>query len=174
MKTIFDLPTELIERILILLPPLDLLSVNLTSRFFRNVVSSSILIQYVISLKLADVEDNPRSHHSVLERRDLLKKREEAWFNLTPTAKRTVDCNFVSSGLYDLVSGIYVLGDTSRTSLHYIHLPQSSSLNPEWQIFDANDGRWIVDFGLGIEEHDLIATVTSYVSLITISLVNFL
>lgn len=162
MTTVFDLPPEVVERIIVLLPPHDFVNLSLTNRFFHTIISSSVLIQYVLSLRLADLVDNPENTSlSIAERYQFAKRREESWFNLTPTHRRTVHCPFDSSGLYDLVHGVYVLGDVTRKRLHHIRLPSASSPDPTWRTFDPKDNRFMVDFGLNIDEWDLIAVVTS-------------
>jgi hypothetical protein len=156
--SLFDLPAELIERILTFLPSIDLVSSALTCSLLYTVVKNSVVIKYLLAAAHAAIQDNG-TPLSCLERHQLLQTREDAWYNLKPTARRTIREDFPSGGLYDLANGIYVLGDETRTFLRYLRLPSADEETPEWQRFDGS-GRTMVDFGMSVDEHDLIAVVT--------------
>lgn len=166
VKSFLDLPSEVIECILIHVHPRDLPACCLVNHFLHEVATNSIFIQYIIALYTASAVGNPNSSLSIVERRERLKVREESWYNLAPTSRHTIKCSgFSTGGLYDLSNGIYVLGDVSRTLLHYVYLSDTSSV-AKWHRFDPKDSRRIVDFGLSINEHDLIAVITWFVFLL--------
>ncbi|KDR70828.1 hypothetical protein GALMADRAFT_102895 [Galerina marginata CBS 339.88] len=87
---------------------------------------------------------------------------------------RELKLGHVPSGIYDLTGGVYLLGDKARTALYWIKLPGRADLLDDkqvrWNKIDLealrhhpdSDGRErkIVDMGLCIYEHDLVAIVT--------------
>jgi hypothetical protein len=64
-------------------------------------------------------------------------------------------------------NGVFVLGESSRQSLHWIQLPRSEEEQCGWRTVQLDDvsgggaGGYIVDFGLSVYEHDLIVVVSS-------------
>ncbi|KAJ4490590.1 hypothetical protein J3R30DRAFT_106448 [Lentinula aciculospora] len=156
-----DLPTELIVLILSHLPASDLLACNLVNRPIYTVISNSVFLQYSIELYKACTLDNKSCTLSYLEKLEMLRRREEAWSNCKPTFDRVVPLNFTPGSVYDFSNAVYLLGDYTRQRLHYLHLPKHPDEVPQWSVFPSNDNRHIVDFGLNLQEHDLIALVTA-------------
>jgi F-box domain len=169
--TLLTLPTELLIHTLTFLPLPDLLSCKRVNRFIHSVVAQSVLLQYVIEAKAAGVEDNPRSTLTVSDRLALLRRREAAWakfkinfhIRMPPLGQRP-------SGIYDLTGGVYLQGQAASsqtagqqitTALNYVHLP-SESQDTSWSKISIC--RDIVDIGLAMQEHNLIAVVTAYVT----------
>ena len=169
---LLTLPIELLIHTLTFLPLPDILSCQRVNQFIYNVVAQSVLLQYVIEAKAACVEDNPRSTLTVSDRLALLRRREAAWakfkFNfhirLPPLGQRP-------SGIYDLTGGVYLQGQAASsqnagqqitTALNYMHLP-SESRDTSWSKISIC--REIVDIGLAMQEHNLIAVVTAYVTI---------
>lgn len=168
-----DLPVELILRILSFLNLPGLIATRSTSRLFYQIIDTSVLLQYIMSMQAYGVEDNAESTLNVAERLDRLRKHEDAWSNLKIAFTKTIDVHNPTSGIYDLTSGVYLLGEGSRyhrrltTAVHWLQLPSSLHEEPKWNKIDV--GAKIVDIGLAIREHDLIAVVTSYVLSIPLS-----
>jgi hypothetical protein len=164
-----DLPIELIERILTFAPAPALASCALTSHLLHSLVTTSISLRYSIACHNARVADNPSSALDVSTKLSLLLAREAAWLDLKPTFTRTIKCGFSSGSLYDLSNGVFVLGESSRQSLHWIQLPRSEEEQCGWRTVQLDDvsggggagGGYIVDFGLSVYEHDLIVVVSS-------------
>ena len=167
---LLDLPPELLIQILDRLSSNDtLFSVQLVNRYLYKLIRGSSLIQYHIETKCAGVEDNPQSTTVVAERLKTLRRSEHAWANFVVKEQVNLPILHRSSGLYDLTGGVYVLGELGETNpdyptpaLRYINLYEDQGNNP-WPRISV--GRNIIDFGLAVREHDLIALVTSYVLL---------
>lgn len=167
---LLDLPPELLIHILSGLSSNDtLFSIQLVNRYLHNLIRESSLLQYQIETKYAGVEDNPQSTTVVAERLKTLRRTEHAWTNFIVSKQINLPILHRSSGLYDLTAGVYVLGELGETNpdyptpaLRYINLYEDQGNNP-WPRISVD--RNIIDFGLAVREHDLIALVTSYVLL---------
>ncbi|KAJ6566327.1 hypothetical protein B0H19DRAFT_1373956, partial [Mycena capillaripes] len=112
----------------------------------------------------AGIEENSTvtSSSLVSDRLEALRRREANWLNFTSSSGHTITIDFETTGVYDLASDVYIVGDTAHqdtfcTAIKYIHTsPGSGPL--EWCRIDA--GKPISDFGTALQEHDLIAFVT--------------
>ncbi|KAJ6555992.1 hypothetical protein B0H19DRAFT_1262115 [Mycena capillaripes] len=163
---LLDLPPELIVACLVHLSSTDVEScLNCRNRLFREIILNSVQIQYLRELEHAGVEEGvPVSNSVVSDRLDALRRRESNWLNFTPTSRHIIPIDFPTTGVYDLASDIYLVGDTGGdanalpyTAIKYIHTsPESTS--QEWRRIDVE--KPIADFGTALEEHDLIAFVT--------------
>ncbi|KAJ7598807.1 hypothetical protein C8J56DRAFT_174412 [Mycena floridula] len=159
---LLDLPYELLERIFLLVNATDIPNISLVNWTIHGIITRSISIQVLVEHHLAGTQDNVQHPLTPKERLDLLQRRQEAWFTMTPEFSTKIPCNFFSGNLYDLTDNTYVLGDLSRRKLHWIRLPDSPGHIPSWNTFDPEDQVGpMVDFGLAISEHDLIALVTT-------------
>jgi hypothetical protein len=110
-----------------------------------------------------------------------LEKREEAWEMLDFRRSVQVGVPFESTGIYDFTGGAFLLGTRLYTASRrptvgysYLSLPSLSSdvqdqdQKLEWK--GLNLGIQILDVGLAVHEHDLIAALTACVlSLITLT-----
>ncbi|KAJ7290063.1 hypothetical protein C8J57DRAFT_1114049 [Mycena rebaudengoi] len=165
---LLDLPPELILGPLLYLSSKDLSSCMRTgNRFLRDIIQNSVLIQYMLELDLAAVEENPKrlGGKSVSDRLAALRDRESAWLNFEHSTPRDISLDFDSSGIYDLTSDVYFVGDApapgaSCTGVRYIHTSPSHDGGSQWTTIDAGSKRSVIDFGTALEEHDLIALVT--------------
>lgn len=167
---LLNLPPEILIQILSETPFTDLLcSVQLTCRYLYNIIWNSTQLQYLINAKSAAVEDNPNSILVPAEHLDKLQRHERAWKNFVIGNQRSIPVQFPLSGLYDFSAGIYVLGEDGGGSVEYPtvalryltlspHTPFSQA-NNQWSKISVD--RNIMDFGLAVMEHDLIALVTS-------------
>lgn len=129
----------------------------------------------------------------VAERLARLRSHEHAWRTLNVHARTLIPVTHEPSGIYDLTGGVYVLGETDNRFMHvrptravrYVRLPSMYSevedrpseveagtsgqagrtgkgrLPGEWPLIDVGEG--VIDIGLSVLEHDLIAVVTSCV-----------
>ncbi|TFK41206.1 hypothetical protein BDQ12DRAFT_679076 [Crucibulum laeve] len=154
-----DIPEELIVQILSYLGPSDLVTCELTSSTLRSIIKEAVVLRYSRALQVAGMEDNPNSNLSVTERLARLERRESAWFKNIPDFTTTIPVHHNPSGIYDLTSGVYLLGNTNRLALHYCKLPTSSEDDTSWKNIEVE--RNIIDMGLAAYEHDLIAVVTT-------------
>jgi hypothetical protein len=157
------LPTELLVHVLAQLPLVDLLTCQLINKHVRNTIQRSVLLQYSIATATAGVIDNPYCPLSISERLEALRKREHAWGNFVIGSRVPISVSGRPSGIYDLTGGIFLLGNAAiwdhriTTSIDYIRLP-SSPPPPPWSRLSIH--RHIVDVGLAVYEHNLIAIVT--------------
>ncbi|KAJ3787498.1 hypothetical protein GGU11DRAFT_716906 [Lentinula aff. detonsa] len=156
-----DLPTEILVLILSHLPAPDLLACNTLNHSIYTVISNCVFLQYSIELYKACALDNKNCTLSYSEKLAMLQQREEAWSNCKPSFHRVVPLNFTPGSVYDFSSSVYLLGDHTRLRLHHLHLPHHAGQAPQWYLFPSDDNRHIVDFGLNLHEHDLIALVTA-------------
>ena len=173
--SLLSLPTELIVRILSLLPCPALLNFRRTSRFFRAIVDTDTSLQYDIELFAAGALHNPAgaSHLALADCLRLLKERERSWHRLEFSRVVEVQVPHPPSSIYDLTGGIFLLGEsysrrlpTWRPTDATRHIDLRAALLSS----DANvlDGPWlridvkskIMDVGIAAQEHDLIAIVT--------------
>lgn len=158
-----DLPPELIIRIFYFLDLIDLISCQLTHSALQALLKSSIFLDYRIATEIARVEDNPRSTLAVSERLEALVNREAAWSNIKVDFSRSISVGHNASGIYDLTGGVYLLGEQGRHTFYYCTLPSTPSDPIRWKRVDI--GRTIIDVGLAVHEHDLIAVITTCVFL---------
>lgn len=154
-----DLPTELIVRICLLLNPPDLLSCQLTSKILHDIIQRSVIIQYHCALHAASADDNPNCPLSLSERLALLRRGSKAWKILEPNFIQTIPVAHDPSGIYDLTGGTYLLGNYARLELHYVQLPNSPEERSVWRTINVD--RRIIDMGLSVYEHDLLAVITT-------------
>ncbi len=84
-------PEELVVKIFSSLPVPDLISCRRVNRYLNGIIDSSKQLQHRIDTAVAGVLDNPNLSLSLLERRDALARRQEAWDTFRPqrTATRT-------------------------------------------------------------------------------------
>jgi hypothetical protein len=159
-----DLPNELIIHILSYLTHKDLIACQLSNRALYTVIKASVLLQYKIALSTFKATDNPSCLLDVSERLQALKSSEDAWTFLRNVFNRRIAVDFEVSGIYDLTGGVFLLGNVSRTALHYIKLPSSIEDNVEWKKIQLDpEESTIIDMGFCLHEHDLLAVVTTCV-----------
>ncbi|KAJ7099723.1 hypothetical protein C8R44DRAFT_810237 [Mycena epipterygia] len=162
---LFYLPPELLIRVLSFLPALtDIHACRRTSRFFLHFINSSIELQYLMATFTAQVTDNPYSTAPISERIRALSARERTFGEGTPSWSSSIPVTFQPSGLYELSAGLFFLGEQQRQALRYIELPtvpiEEDAPPQEWCRLAISPQSVIIDFGLAIEEHDLIVIAT--------------
>ncbi|KAJ7879352.1 hypothetical protein B0H13DRAFT_2278870 [Mycena leptocephala] len=160
------LPPELILACLSHLPLSDIFScVKSGNRLFRDIILASVSIRYRREQARAGVEENTTqtSDFVISDRLYDLRRRELNWLTFAPKSRHTIPIDFQPTGLYDLTSDIYFIGDTAdsntllSTAIRYMHTSPGSE-PPVWGRIDAE--KPIIDFGTALQEHDLIAFVT--------------
>jgi len=112
---------------------------------------------------------SPGSCHP--ERLRILKHREEAWKVLDFRGFLQVSVPFESTGIYDFTGRAFFLSRKHHRAnrettmgYSYITLPSLSNVqdqNLEWKDFSLETE--MLDFGLAVHEHDLIAVLTACV-----------
>ena len=171
--SLLDIPLELIVLIILYLPPHDIISCQRTCRKLCDLYNNPTLpLLYLVQLERSGVGDDLRPGISYPERLRLLQGREEAWANLDFHKYVQVTVPFESTGVYDFTGGAFLLG----TRLHctsggqtagysYVTLPSlTSTEDPKLKWQGLSLGIQILDVGLAVHEHDLIAALTTYVS----------
>ncbi|KAJ8472392.1 hypothetical protein ONZ51_g8540 [Trametes cubensis] len=173
--SLLDLPDELLVFIASALDFEDILRLQQVCTRLRGVVKSDSALQYALELRVAGMMDNPASRLVPGERLRILRAKEEAWRLLDLSDRRSIALNHNPSGIYDLTGGTLLLGErrhsenlTGTDAVHTINLHSAFSHAEEqdtralWSNIDL--GKQVIDVGLAIQEHDLIALVTySYV-----------
>jgi len=127
--------------------------------------------RYLIQMERSAVSDDMRPGLCYPDRLRSLEKREEAWEMLDFRKSVQVDVPFESTGIYDFTGGTFLLGtrlySTSRrptVGYSYISLPSLPDVQDqklEWTGLSL--GVQILDVGLAVHEHDLIAALTACV-----------
>lgn len=163
-----DLPTEIIIQIFVEVDPIDLFVTLRINHYLRALCLGSALLQLIMEEEVAGVERNELCPLTVSERLSSLRQRERAWRSLEPRSTTTVPVFPRPSGIYDLTPDAYFVGQGSlaepwtATCVQYARLPsESGGVEQGW--FKIGVGKSIRDFGTALEEHDLIALVTTYV-----------
>jgi len=180
--TFLDLPIEIIVRTFLLLDVYDLHTISHLNKTCHAVYKQHLELDF--ELKAAGVINGTREVNSQ-EKLKALARRERNWRSLIPSHIGAVKVAHCPSTIYDLSSGVYILGDASQNnyrrstvSLRYAELskfedshedisdddtgddeelPQRTPAGSEWGVVEAEGD--IVDFGLCIDEHDLVALI---------------
>ncbi|KAI0311556.1 hypothetical protein OF83DRAFT_749937 [Amylostereum chailletii] len=90
-NALLQLPAELILKILGLLDVQTLLSCQLTSHILDDLIRNDVSLQYSILLFACGMHRGSGSSSNLKESLERLRAHEEAWRNLRPTAKVTLD-----------------------------------------------------------------------------------
>ncbi|OJT14821.1 hypothetical protein TRAPUB_8615 [Trametes pubescens] len=169
--SLLDLPDELLVQIASYLALYELVLLQQVCARWREVIRSNAALQYNIELRVAGMIDNPASRLVPGERLRILQRKEKAWRVLDMSDKRSLTLSHRPSGIYDLTGGTLLLGErrngegyAGTDAVHTIQLNAVSSNSGS----QANDSSWtnidlgkqVIDVGLAIQEHDLLAIVT--------------
>ncbi|CAK5271668.1 unnamed protein product [Mycena citricolor] len=187
-NSILDLPPELIHVCLSYLPLADIYTLEhlVGNTLLRSLITSSVAIAYRRALHSACVEESPTFSHPasspspVSDRLRLLRRTNERFTAFDPVHRGSLTVPFPTTSIYDLAGDVFVLGDgcgemvdgrctgvrVLQTRVAAAAAAKSEGLvegvdEDVWRRINA--GKPIIDFGLAVEEHDLIAMVT-YVS----------
>ncbi|KAF9804393.1 hypothetical protein IEO21_09405 [Rhodonia placenta] len=172
-----NLPPELLAYILAYLPLPGLAACLSVNRRLHDIIVSDVLLQYIVELRAAGVENNssPSCRLTIADRLRMLRQREQAWECLEFGRITSIPVKHNPSGIYDLTGGLFLLGEsrsptrTGTDALHFVRLLSAISDSEESEgEYIAADAKWsridlgahIVDIGLAVQEHDLIAIVT--------------
>jgi len=168
--SLLRIPPELVVQILLYLSPNDIISCKRTCRMLYDIGGVPVL-RYLVQMERCAVSDDMRPGLGYLERFRILEKREEAWATLNFRRSVQISVPFESTGLYDFNGGAFLLGRRLDWARHeptvwcsYVSLPS---------LLDAQDQKFewkglyletqILDIGLAVHEHDLIAALTACV-----------
>lgn len=172
LTSLLHIPPELISCILQYLSPIDIISSQRTCRTLYNLCNDSHL-RYLVQMERSGVSDDLRFGLCYSDRLHILERREEAWKALDFRKTIQVCVPFDSTGIYDFTGGAFLLGtrlySASRrptVGYSYVSLPSLSEEqdhHQELQWTGLNLGIQILDVGLAVHEHDLIAALTACV-----------
>jgi F-box domain len=166
------LPPELISHILQYLSSLDIISCRRTCRTLYNLCNDSRL-RYLVEIERCGVNDDLSPGLCYPDRLRILERREKAWAMLDFRKPVQVCVPFDSTGIYDFTGGAFLLGtrlySASRRptiGYSYVSLPSFSEEEDQKEVqwMGLNLGIQILDVGLAVHEHDLIAALTACVS----------
>jgi len=165
MAKLFDCPPEVLVHTFANLPLSSLRALLATSRALNNLISTSALLQYILHLQSSAHSLYPSgSSVSLIDQLKVLVDAEERWKDWDYNSFSRLEVQHQPSGIYDLTSGIFILGESSpharlTQALHWVDLRLGKDL--VWHRFDLRTT--IVDLGLNVLEWDLIAVVSVYV-----------
>ena len=172
MPSLLDFPPELLVHICKFVPPASLRSLRATSKALNDLISSSVLLQYLFHLQSSAHSLYPStSNGSVIDQLRVLTDSEERWKNWEYTTHNRLEVKHLPSGIYDLTSGIFILGEcppfTRHTiGLRWVDLRLGGDL--VWNRIDLQTP--IVDLCLNVLEWDLIAVVSMCATFFAIAL----
>ena len=119
------------------------------------------------------VNDDLRPGLCYSDRLRILERRERAWEMLDFRKPVQVCVPFDSTGIYDFTGGAFLLGTrlysaSRRPTIGYSYvslpsLPEGEEKRKEVQWMGLNLGIQVLDVGLAVHEHDLIAALTACV-----------
>ena len=170
--SLLDIPPELIVSIILYLSPHDIISCQKICRKLYDVICNDAALRYLVQMERSGVSDDLRPGISYPERLLLLQRREEAWANLDFHKNVHVTVPFESTGTFDFTGGAFLLGtrlhsNNSRSTIgySYVSLPSlTSTEDPKLTWEGPRMDAQILDVGLAVHEHDLIAVLTACVS----------
>jgi hypothetical protein len=137
-----------------------------------DIICNNSALRYLVQMERFGVTDDLRPGLSYPERLDLLEKREEAWEMLNFRKSVQITVPFHSTSIYDFTGGAFLLGTrlngtTRRPTAGYSYIPLPSLSDTRDQItkwVKLDLGVQILDVGMAVHEHDLIAALTMCVS----------
>jgi len=171
LTSLSQIPPELISCVLQYLSPHDIISCQRTCHTLYNLCNDSHL-RYFVQMERCGVSDDLRPGLCYPDRLRILERREKAWAMLDFRKPVQVCVPFDSTGIYDFTGGAFLLGrrlySASRrptVGYSYVSLPSFSEEEnqKEVQWMGLNLGIQILDVGLAVHEHDLIAALTACV-----------
>jgi hypothetical protein len=168
---LLDLPPELIILILSTLSLSDLATCQRTNRFLHTLIKESMVLQYLIEIQAAGVENCASSEFSLPARLDSLKIWSTYWMSFGFTNKVTITSAMdlsEMSWLHDLTDGIFLHSDVNScptaspnsTRLKYTSLapPTSPAADIRWSTIFV--GREIIGWAALPRKYDMIAFTT--------------
>ena len=171
--SLLHIPPELISIILQYLSVHDILSCRHTCRALYELCNDSRWSYLVQMERYAVTDDTCPAGLCYPDRLRILKKREEAWEVLDFRRTVQVSVPFESTGIYDFTGGAFLLGTilystSRRPTVVYSYLPlpslaESDAQDQKLEWKGLSLGIQILDVGLAVHEHDLMAALTACV-----------
>lgn len=149
--SLLDLPPEILVQIFIRLPHTSLAALLSTCQSTYDVISSSVTLQYLISLDSSSHSSHP-SNLTIAERHKILKQKEDGWLEWKVKKKTTLNIDFMPSGIYELTCGVFLLGEAGfgriTQAAYWADLRAAGEL--KWNRLDLKSN--IVDLAVNIHE----------------------
>ena len=177
MAVLQDLALELVDAILLFLPPHQLVDIRLCSRWFNDFIKRSSLAQYRIECWAAGVVDDLLPGLSYPDRLAALRRREDAWHTLGIRSRQDIEVPFLSCTTFDLCEGMLSLAHPNGQTPAQLQ-PQAGSAGyatlllptaqregqadvegPTWRHTALPDT--LVEYAFSVRELDLAAALTS-------------
>ncbi|KAF7296261.1 hypothetical protein HMN09_01095400 [Mycena chlorophos] len=172
-NTLLNLPPEILLACVLYLPIHDIAAcLRVYNRVLCGVITSSVLIRYLIELELAGVHENPDAAAlkglSTAEKLALLRKRETAWETLTPSRRRAIALPG-RPWLYEVIAGNWIIADddspdgASSSKIYHTNLAAAATAEPApdmppWQGVSLTLP--FVNFHAVFQEHDLLIALS--------------
>jgi hypothetical protein len=107
---LLDLPTEILFKILCLLPASSLLTTTRVSKLFYETYHSSSFLQYIVALHTTHQKDFDDCTLPPSEKLQLLRERDARWKSAKWKRRQSVLCDEGNRGtLYDLLGGVLAI-----------------------------------------------------------------
>ncbi|KAG6826964.1 hypothetical protein H0H92_013738 [Tricholoma furcatifolium] len=160
MARFSDLPPEVVRSILCCLDIPELTSLSFTNWSMRSAIINCNGLKFRLAAHEAGVESNENTSYLAFDRLSLLDRLENGWANLNFDFVKIIPVLHRASPHYDLTGGVFVLGDhNNRGVLHHITFPScEGGEEVQWKKTDV--GSPMIEFGLSVYEHDLLAVMT--------------
>lgn len=165
---LLTLPPELLLKVIHLLPIGDVGHLQLTCKHLRSLIEFSGFHTYTKQLCLSGVHDDFPPGLSYFQRLKALKQRDENWASLRGSRSIIgITIPFQASGIYDLTEGVFLLGykddaphSAGTRGFCYTTLTtlEDDLDSQTWSKVEFESD--VIDVGLAILEHDLIAVMT--------------
>jgi len=168
LMSLLHFPPELMTRILLYLPPLDIISCGRTCRMLYNLCSGSTL-RYVVQMERCAVSGDLSPGLSYPERLRMLKKWEGAWAMLNFHRSVNIPIPFNWSDRWGLTGGAFLLGTALHRETRQYTVGHSSVILPslsdaqdqkfEWKRHNFEGDSDVLQIKLAVYEHDMIAVL---------------
>ena len=164
--SLLHIPPEVIIHILQYVSPKDIISCRRTCHTMYNICNDPFL-RYLVQMECCGVSDDIRPGLCYSDRLRILERRERAWGMLNFSNSYRVHVPFDSTDLYELTGGALLIGTRMcardhRTSVgySYVSLPSLSvEQDQKIQWIERDFGTQVLDVGMAVYEHDLIAAL---------------
>ena len=170
LMSLLHFPPELLTRILLYLPPLDIISCGRACRSLYDLCSGSTL-RYLVQMERSAVSDDLSPGLSYPERLRMLGKWEEAWAVLNFHRSVNIPIPFDRSYHWSFTGGALLLGtaldrasEGRKPTVGYSYVTLPSLLDAQDQKFEwkrHNVEAEVLQIELAVHEHDMVAALTA-------------
>ncbi|KAF9452343.1 hypothetical protein P691DRAFT_722057 [Macrolepiota fuliginosa MF-IS2] len=155
--TLFDLPPELLTRVLLYLPFTSVPNCQRVNRYLHVLISESAKLQYHIHLGISGLMDNPHCSLPVSERLGRLRARERRWEELNFDFDKIIDVPVVALWKRRRLSGGVLSLVYADGALYETQLPGEAGKEVKWK--ETFPKQTQIDAARRVYEHDLYVLV---------------